>query len=270
MLIGVARQRLPARVDHDQLGAALGRILDIGRGYRMIDGRIGADHDDHIGVHRGGKRRRHRARIQPLHQRCDRGGVAQPRAVIDVVGAEAGAHQLLEQIGLFVRSLGRTETGQRLDPLLIADLEESLGGDVECLLPGGFAEMRERVGRIDLIVGILLHIRQPHKRLGQAIGMVNIVEAEAALDAEPVVIGRAVAALGIDHLVVLDLVGDLAADAAIRAQRIDFLVRIGDACLLVIEHHSRHQRAGRTGLHAFAASDAGRFPHRIVEIEHDL
>src|SRR5258708_1832345 len=83
-------------------------------------------------------------------------------------------------------------------------------------------------------------------------------------------IGGGVAALRIDHLVVLDLIGDLTADAAERAERIDLLVRIGDAGLVVIEHHRRHQRAGWAGLHAFTAGDAGRFPHRIVEIEHDL
>ena len=100
--------------------------------------------------------------------------------------------------------------------------------------------------------------------------MMDVVEAEAALDAEPVVVGRAVAALGVDHLLVLDLIGDLAADAAERAQRIDLLVGIGDAGLVLVEHHRRHQRAGRAGLHAFAAGDAGRFPHRVVEVEHDL
>ena len=100
--------------------------------------------------------------------------------------------------------------------------------------------------------------------------VMDVVEAEAALDAEPVVIGRAVAALGIDHLLVLDLIGDLAADAAIRAQRVDLAVGIGDAGLLLVEHHRRHQRAGRAGLHAFAAGDAGGLAHRIVEVEHDL
>ena len=98
----------------------------------------------------------------------------------------------------------------------------------------------------------------------------DVVEAEAALDAESIVIGRAVAALGVDHLLVLDLIGDLAADAAIRAQRVDLAVGIGDAGLVLIEHHRGHQRAGRAGLHAFAAGHAGRFPHRIVEVEHDL
>ncbi len=196
--------------------------------------------------------------------------MAQPGAVIDIVGAEAGAHQLLEQIGLFVGALCGAETGQRLDALFVADPDEALGGDVERLFPGGFAEMGERIGRIDLVVGILLRIRQPHQRFGQPMRMMDVVEAEAALDAEPVVIGRAVAALGVDHLLVLDLIGDLAADAAERAQRIHLPVGIGDAGLVLVEHHRRHQRAGRAGLHAFAAGHAGRFPHRIVEVEHDL
>ena len=83
-------------------------------------------------------------------------------------------------------------------------------------------------------------------------------------------IGRAVAAFRVDHLLVLDLIGNLAADAAERAERIHLPVGIGDAGLVLVQHHRRHQRAGRTGLHAFAAGDAGRFPHRVVEIEHDL
>ncbi len=86
--------------------------------------------------------------------------------------------------------------------------------------------------------------------------MMDVVEAEAALDAKPIVIGRAVAALGIDHLLVLDLIGDLAADAAIGTQRIDLAVGIGHARLLLVEHYRWHQRAGRTSLHAFAAGDA--------------
>src|SRR5207249_5774736 len=93
---------------------------------------------------------------------------------------------------------------------------------------------------------------------------------EAALDAEAVVVGRTVTAFGIDHLVVLDLIGDLTADAAERAQRINLLVRVGDAGLILVQHHRRHQRAGRAGLHAFAAGNASGFTHRIVEIEHDF
>ena len=50
MLPGVALERLPARVHDDQLGAALGRLLEEGGGDRMVLGRVGADHDDDVGV----------------------------------------------------------------------------------------------------------------------------------------------------------------------------------------------------------------------------
>ena len=129
--------------------------------------------------------------------------------------------------------------------------------------------MRVGVGRVD--IGIVL--RDPvlaDQRLGQPVGVVGIVEAEASLDAEPVVVGRAILALDRDDMVVFDLVGQLAADAAIGANAVDFAVgRVGiDA--VGIDQGRRHQRAGRAGLHAFAAGDAGAAAHRIVEIEHDL
>src|SRR5436853_6378021 len=96
--------------------------------------------------------------------------------------------------------------------------------------------------------------------------MMDVVETETSLDAEAVMIGRAIAPFGIDHLFVLDLIGDLAADAAERAERIDLPVRIRYAGLFLIQHHRRHQRAGRAGLHAFAHSAAGSFAHWIVEV----
>ena len=88
---GVARDALvlPARVHDDQLGAALGRVLEEGRGDGMVLGRPRADDDDAVGILGGRERRRHGARVQALHQRRHRRGMAQPRAVIDVVGAEA-------------------------------------------------------------------------------------------------------------------------------------------------------------------------------------
>ena len=95
--------------------------------------------------------------------------------------------------------------------------------------------------------------------------MVGVVEAVAALDAQPGVIGGTVATFDEEDAVVLDVVGDLAADAAERTERLDLLVgnRQRDVA-------RRHQRAGRAGLHAFAAGDAGRRAHRIVHVEDDL
>src|ERR1700722_19622892 len=196
--------------------------------------------------------------------------MAKPRTMVDIVGSEAGLHELLEQIGFLVRSLGRAEASQRLGALLVADLDEAPGGDVERFFPGSFAEVSERIGRINLVVGVLLDTRQAHQRLGQTVGVMDVVETKAAFDAKSVVVSRAIAAFSVDDLLVLDFVGDLAADAAIRAKRIDLAVRIGDAGLVLVKHHRWHQRAGRASLDAFAAGHAGRFPHRIVKVEHDL
>ena len=62
------------------------------------------------------------------------------------------------------------------------------------------------------------------QRLGQAMRVRDVVEAEAALDAQALVVGRAVAPFDADDLVAVDVIGDLAAHAAVRAHRGDLLV----------------------------------------------
>ena len=94
--------------------------------------------------------------------------------------------------------------------------------------------------------------------------MSDIVETEASLHAQALVICRAVAPFDMDDRVVGDVVGDLAADAAIRAHRSDFLVDRFEISVL-----GRRQRTRRTGLHAFAARDARGFAHRIAHVEYD-
>ena len=107
-------------------------------------------------------------------------------------------------------------------------------------------------------------------RLQQPLRVVHVIEAEAALDAEPVLVGRAVLAGDVEQLVVLDVIGELAADAAIGADAVDLAVGLAGENVVGVDQRRRHQRAGRAGLHAFAAGDAGRSAHRIVEVEHDL
>ena len=269
-LPGMALERLAARIHHDELGAALGRLLEEGRGDGVVLGRIGADDDDDVGVLALVEGRGHRRRADALQQRRHRRRVAEPRAVVDIVGAEAGANQLLEQISLFVRAFGRAEAGERARAVTVADFHQALGGAVERLLPGRRAEMRPRIGRIDQIVGGLGDAVLADHRLRQALRIADIVEAEAALHAQAILVGRTVAAGDRDQLVVLDLIGELAADAAIRADAVHLAVGEFGADVLLVHQRRRHQRAGRTGLHAFAAGDAGRGAHRVVEIEHDL
>ena len=66
------------------------------------------------------------------------------------------------------------------------------------------------------------------------------------------------------------VIGELAADAAIRAQAVDLAVGTAGARSARRRARRRHQRAGRAGLHAFAAGDAGAAAHRVVEVEDDL
>ena len=66
------------------------------------------------------------------------------------------------------------------------------------------------------------------------------------------------------------MVGDLAADAAIGADALDLAVDLGMADALLVDDRGRHQGAGRAGLDALAAGDAGAGAHRVVHVEHDL
>ena len=267
---GVARQRLAARIGDDQGRAARRRLLEIGRRNRVVLRRVGADHEDDVAVPAGGERRGDGAGADAFEQRRDRRGVAQPGAMIDIVRAEAGAHQLLEQVGLLVGALGRAEAGERVRSLVVADAAQAARGALQCLLPARFPEIFERVRRVHDDVGRFRRIVAPDQRSGQPLRAVGVVEAEAALDAQPLFVGRAVPPVDIEQLAVLQIVGDLAADAAIGADALDPVVRKFGAHAGRVQQVGRHQGAGRAGLHALAAGDAGAGAHRIVHVEHDL
>ena len=115
---GVFAHRLAARINDDELGAAFCRLLEEGRGDGMVFGRIGADDHDNVGVLDLVEGRGHGAGADALDQCRDRRGMTQPRAVIDIVVAKAGADQLLEQIGLFVGAFRRAEAGDGLVAVL--------------------------------------------------------------------------------------------------------------------------------------------------------
>jgi hypothetical protein len=123
-------------------------FLDPGGADRVVDRRVCADeqHDFCLGdVH---DRVRHGAGADAFQQCEHRRCMAQPRAVVDIVAAEPRAHELLEEVGLFVAALGRTEAGQRLAAVLVAYLRQFPPSQVERFLPAGFAEhVLPRFGR---------------------------------------------------------------------------------------------------------------------------
>jgi hypothetical protein len=89
-------------------------------------------------------------------------------------------------------------------------------------------------------VGVLGDAILAHERLHEAMRMADIVEAEAALDAEPVLVGGSVAAAHVEKLVVLDVIGELATDAAIGAYAVHLAVGKLGAHVRVVDQGCGH------------------------------
>ena len=131
--------------------------------------------------------------------------MTQPRAVIDVVAAETGAHQFLEQIRFFVGALGRAETGERGFALGVADFFQLARRQIQRFFPRRFAEIFQRMRRVHGEVGVLGHARLADQRLGQPLFMMHIVKAVTAFDAQPVMVGRSIAPIDAEILLSLTL-----------------------------------------------------------------
>src|SRR5262249_21312982 len=131
--------------------------------------------------------------------------MAEPRTVIDIVRAEALPDQLLKEIGLLVRALRRAEAGDTLRPLLVMRCLEAGRRQRERLLPRRLPEHLRPLAARELHIRILGHSVLADEWTREAIGMVDVVEAEASLDAEPVLIGRAIAAIDMRDATALDM-----------------------------------------------------------------
>src|SRR6185437_13519302 len=103
-----------------------------------------------------------------------------------------------------------------------------------------------------------------------ALRIADVIETEPPFHTQALLVRRPVAPADVEQLVILDVIGELAADAAIRANAVYFTVRIFRAHVLFVDNRRGHQRAGRACLHTLATGDASRLTHRIVEVEHDL
>ena len=178
----------------------------------------GADHDDDLGLRAVGHLVGDRAGADGLQQRGHRGGMAQAGAMVHVVGAEAGAHQLLEQVGLFVAALGAAEPGQCLRSPRVANGAQAGSRHVQGFFPGRLAEIAvQRPGR-DNLRGLGCS-RFPDKRPRQAGRVVYVIEAVAPLDAQAALVGGAVTAFDVLDVVVFYVERQQAAHAAIRDRR---------------------------------------------------
>ena len=115
----------------------------------MVFGGVRTDDDDHVRIGARGERGGDRPRADPLEEGGDRRGVAQARAVIDVVRAEAGADEFLDEVRLFVRPLGGAEAREGPSAVPIPDAPEPGGRPIEGFFPARLTEVGPRMRGID-------------------------------------------------------------------------------------------------------------------------
>src|SRR5690606_34361416 len=164
--------------------------------------------------------------------------VADPRAGVDVVVAERGAHQLLHQPHFLVRAARRRDAADGLAAVLRLDFLEAPGGVLDRLVPAHLAP-----GLVDALAD---------HRVQHAVLVRRVTPGEAALHAAVAVVRMPVLVRHHAHdLVALHLRLERAADAAVGAGRDHAVLR-----LAVLDDGFLHQRRGGAGLHAGAAGDA--------------
>ena len=93
--------------------------------------------------------------------------MAEPGAVVHVVGSEPGADHPHERVILLVAALGGGERGERAGALRIADAKELLGGEAHRLIPGGLAERLVPLRRGGAPVPHVAVFHQPLPGLGR-------------------------------------------------------------------------------------------------------
>lgn len=249
---GVVRHLDPLRIGHDQPRLAHGDgPLDMGANDGVGCRGVGADDEDEIRVVDARDVVGHGAAAERRLQPGDGGGVAEPRAVIHVVGAQLPAHELLEQVVLFVGGFGRRETRQRIAAIALAQGGEAFCNQLNGILPAGghqLAILADEWG-------------------GEALLALDKVKAEASLDAEQPLIDRRVAIpLHIADAVarLIDVEGNAAAHSAVGADGIDRREQLGAPLRLVA---GIHQGAGGADLYAGAALHAVGVAHCQPAVE---
>ena len=157
-----ARELGLAGVGHNERRAAFVGPLDGSAEHRVRLGGVRAGDEDDVGgvLHLAHRARGGRGIERALHRR-DRRGMAQTRAVIDVVGAERGAEHPHHEVVLLVRALGRGEACQGSGAALAFQAQELLRRELEGLIPRGLAErlVPGRRGR-DPVPNVQVHALQ--------------------------------------------------------------------------------------------------------------
>jgi len=205
--VGDARGLDEARVGDDDLGALLFRLDDAAGDDRVRGARVVAEQEDAVRVLHVRDGHAHGAGTDGVDQADDRRAVARARAVVDVVGAHAGAGELLHhEVRLVAGAAGRARQHDGIRAVLGLDLHEALRCEVKSFVPAHALEL-----------GTLMttdHRVKDARR--QDLGVVDEIVAAHALEAKLALVRHAVQALGADDPTVLNQEVELAASSAVR------------------------------------------------------
>ena len=204
---------------------------------RMLIGGIAADKQD---CGRGGNFAQAGGFAGMASEGSGEGRIVGGALVVDVVGGEHSTGELLQQVVFFVGVVVGANDADGRAAAAVADFFELGAGDAQGVFPGG---------------GLQLAIGVADERGDEPVGLVDVVEAEAALGAEEIAVDAAfvavVAANDFGAVVVLaHAEGDFAAIAAVGADGGD-VIHLPGAGLVAIA--AAGERAHGTDVDAHAA-----------------
>src|ERR1700730_7838674 len=210
--IGASGHLVFPQVRHNELlPVQLVRAFDTAGNHRMALGSIAADDEDQIGLLEISDR----TRIAPISHSAEQAGrgrrLAVARAVVDIVGADYSAGQLLHQVALFIRALGRRDERHRVWTAFSLDLRQFVGHEAESFVPRGWTKLTALA----------------NERRGEAILAIDVTPAELSFHAGRNSVGGAVLGCDFENVAILRPDVEAASHAAIRANRF----RLADAVL---------------------------------------
>ena len=193
--------------DDEALAVQLVGTFYAGGEDRVGLGGIGADDEDQAGFFDVGDGAGVAAILDSTRKAHGGGGLAVARTVVDVVGADDGAGQLLHQVALFVGALGGGDEGESVGAVGGFDFGELGGDEGEGFVPGSLDEA----------------IAVADERLGETIVRVDVLPGEFPLDAGGDAVGGAGAGFDLEDVAVAGPDIEAATDAAVGADGLGFL-----------------------------------------------
>src|SRR6185369_3133560 len=241
-----------AGIRNDQLRTLAQPALHLRCKHGMPVGRVCADDEDHVGFHDRIEVLRSGRLAECLLEAVTGRRMADARARIDVVIAEAGSHQLLYQVGFLVAAAGRGDAADRIASVLGLNPFQLAGGVGDGFLPRYFAPR-------------IADLCADH-RLQNTVRVRGVADGEAALDTRVTMVRMPILVRDHAHeFLALHFGAERATNTAISAGRDDAVLGLAllDQCFL-------GKGGSRTGLHAGTARNTLRVHERLVLARRNL